>query len=176
MLVVDTTLAVMNLSFWHESLRRGQRGWCALWKQSPERTGTLHSSACTTLIIFETTHGFYTGCWRVRKMQWSGLKFTHLCPDVVVLNDVVSCCHAQSCPEAEPGSKSQSTVWEIALHLALDLVGMKECSHWGEEVWVILRSTCDKRIFETSWCLFDCYFMVERPDKDLRIPFFQVQT
>lgn len=75
-------------------------------------------------------------------------------------------CWMMWCPAAIPrvqsGRKSQPTVWDTALHLALDLLGV-DCSYWGEKVWMILRLTWDKQIFETFWYLLACYFMVEKP-------------
>lgn len=150
MLVVDTALVVVHLSFWHESLRRGQRGWCGLWKLNPLKGQTHFTLLPVPHWSFLSPHlGFTQAAEESEKCHGQGWN-SPICALVLRCWMMWSCCHPQSCPEAQPGNKSQPTVWETALQLALDLMGMKECSYWGEEVWMILRLTCDKCIFESS--------------------------
>lgn len=160
----------MNLSFWHESLRRGQRGWCGLWKLSPLKGQTHFTPLPVPHRSFLRPHmGFTQAAEESEKCNGQGWN-SPICALVLWW--------MMWCPAAIPRAAQRHSqalnlnpVWDSP-SLGIGSVGMKECSYWGEKVWLILRLTCDKHIFETSWYLFACYFMVERPDKDLTIPFF----
>lgn len=117
--------------------RRGQWGWCGLRKLSPlEGQSHFIPLPAPHLSAFETTCGFCTCCWRVRKMQWSGLSFLQLCCGAVVLNDLVFCCYPQSCPVALLDSKSPHSTVSKRQHLTW---------HWISSLWRSILLTVEKR-------------------------------
>lgn len=168
----------MNLSLWHESLRG----------EVSEDDVDFGNSRNKSYFIHPNMLHWPASCLRpqmfshklLKSQKNAGLRFLNLCHGALVLSGMVSCCHplSRGCIVAQYIFRLHS-VWEAPLDVAkhvMKVMVTKDYFNWGEKVWMILKMTRDKWTFETSFHLFDCYFIVAWPDNDLRTLFSQVQT